>query len=268
MTVLVGVRCSNGIVIGADSAATSAAGNMHLLRLPADKIFIVQDSVIVAGTGSVGLGQRFLDVVEANWNATSFVNSPMGWAKQICCLSRNDFASTGSPIGFGAMIAAPCGPDVDLIEFETGNMQPERKLGKMNFVTMGSGQTLAEPFLAFISRVLWKNQIPTVQSASFGVYWALAHTIKIAPSGVGEPIVIATMTQTNGVWSAKIMSNDETQEQQLHIDSIEKKLGEYPWPLFNESTDIPPPLPTDVPSAAGGSEETLNGASPHSTTDA
>ena len=252
MTVLVGVRCSNGVVVGADSAATSSAGNISLVRILADKIAIVHDCVIVAGTGSVGLGQRFNDIIQGNWNAAAFANSPMGWAKQMCLVSQQDFQSTrmampGMPqIGgnnFGAMIAAPGLSDCDLIEFEPNSMQPERKLGQLHFVTMGSGQMLAEPFLAFVSRVLWKNKIPTVEAASFGVYWALAHTIKYAPGGVGEPIAISTLTKTDGVWKARLLTEDELQEQAQHIDNIETKLGEYPW-SFSGGADLnPPPIP-------------------------
>ena len=72
MTVLIGVRCTDGVVIGADSAATSAAGNIHLLKLASDKIVIVGDRVIVAGTGQIGLGQRFAEQVKHAHEAKLF----------------------------------------------------------------------------------------------------------------------------------------------------------------------------------------------------
>jgi hypothetical protein len=40
----------------------------------------------------------------------------------------------------------------------TYDFQPEIKRGKLFFVSMGSGQPLADPFLAFVKRVLWKDQ--------------------------------------------------------------------------------------------------------------
>jgi hypothetical protein len=62
----------------------------------------------------------------------------------------------------------------------TYDFQPEIKRGKLFFVSMGSGQPLADPFLAFVKRVLWKDQTPTVDAAKIGVYWALSHTIDCA----------------------------------------------------------------------------------------
>lgn len=89
MTVLVGVRCTDGVVIGADSAATSAAGNTHLLKLASDKIVIVGDRVIVAGTGQIGLGQRFADQVKQAHDAKLFQQSAVNVAKALAAAGSN-----------------------------------------------------------------------------------------------------------------------------------------------------------------------------------
>ena len=49
-----------------------------------------------------------------------------------------------------------------LAEFGTTDFQPEIKTGKLFFVSMGSGQMLANPFLAFVCRVLWDSKMPDV----------------------------------------------------------------------------------------------------------
>ena len=64
MTVLVGVYCRDGIVVGADSAAVSAHGQTPLIMQQATKIDIVGDRTVVATTGALGLGQRFRPHVE------------------------------------------------------------------------------------------------------------------------------------------------------------------------------------------------------------
>lgn len=59
MTIIVGVRCTDGIVIGADSIATSAMGIQPLIHLQSNsKLHIFSDNVIVAATGAVGHTQR------------------------------------------------------------------------------------------------------------------------------------------------------------------------------------------------------------------
>jgi hypothetical protein len=71
---------------------------------------------------------------------------------------------------FGALIGAYLEQAPRLVEFGSMDFQPEFKEGKLFFVSAGSGQLLADPFLAFVSRVLWKGMMPTVELARFGVY--------------------------------------------------------------------------------------------------
>ena len=67
-----------------------------------------------------------------------------------------------SGIGFGALMAACIKGEPCLVEYATTDFQPELKRDKMFFVSMGGGQVLADPFLAFVSRVLWKGKPPSI----------------------------------------------------------------------------------------------------------
>lgn len=65
MTVLVGILCSDGVVIGCDSAmAAGRAGQYTIVRQEgAFKIEVINDDAITAYTGATGLSQRFNDQV-------------------------------------------------------------------------------------------------------------------------------------------------------------------------------------------------------------
>lgn len=66
MTILVGVRCSDGVAIGADGIATSAMGAFPLMHMESDpKIRIFGNSIILATTGPIGYTQRLYHHVEA-----------------------------------------------------------------------------------------------------------------------------------------------------------------------------------------------------------
>jgi hypothetical protein len=139
-------------------------------------------------------------------------------------------SSSGTPynpqfggFGFGALLGTMIDVDPCLIEFATNNFQPEYKEKKMFFVSMGSGQPLADPFLAFVSRVLWKNTLPDVKNGRFGLYWALTHTLKYAPGLVGHPIRLATLSKRENAWIAS--ENDDYQEAEQFIASIEARIG-------------------------------------------
>jgi hypothetical protein len=254
VTILVGVRCTDGVVIGADSMATSSAGPQRLIQLLTDdKISIIDNKIIIACSGPVGLSQRFYSVVKAAWNP------PKKWFQKSCdeCIREvtraalQDFEHTGVPrhpahqggLQFGSLMAAPLDGAAQLIEFSTTDFQPEIKKDQLHFVSMGSGQVLADPFLAFISRVLWSGKIPDVQMGAFGVYWVLSHTIKYAPGGVGLPIKIAVLKKERGDWVARSVEGAELQEPEQHVDEIEKLIAGYPKAIVEGATATPPPKP-------------------------
>lgn len=244
MTVLIGVRCTNGVVIGADSAATSAAGNISLLKLASDKLFIVGGRVIVAGTGQIGLGQRFADQVKKAHDDRLFQKSTIEVGKTLAAMGATDFSSTGASKGaYGALVAAPIEDAGQLIEFAVSDFQPEIKNGKIHFVAMGSGQMLAEPFMSFVDRTFWKSQAPDVKTALFGVHWALAHTIRCAPGGVGDPISLATLTNGKNGWTAELVSAEVLQEQEEHMAAIEDRISGYRDEMLGavEAVEVPKP---------------------------
>lgn len=229
MTVLVGVKCTDGVVIGADSMATSSMGPNRLIQLLSnDKVQLIGNMGIMASTGSVGLSQRFKAVLDSIWR-TGKRDDSISYMNDVTAQTLNDFGKThlqSHPphgIGFGALHAMIIKGQPYLFEFGTTDFQPEIKQGKLFAVSLGSGQLLADPFLAFVSRVLWKEQEPTVRMAKVGVYWVLDHTIQYAPGGVGKPIKLAVLEKTDGVnWQASVL--DDTQEQAQYIKELEEKI--------------------------------------------
>ena len=135
MTVIVGIACQDGIVIGADTSATSVAGQITTVEQPTHKIEILSDRIIVACTGSAGLAQRFGEIVRKaleEENLFSDTNTPIEVGKALCMRGLQDFAQTSpggrnNPIGFGALVAFPIGRNLHLCEFEPMFFQPEWK---------------------------------------------------------------------------------------------------------------------------------------------
>ena len=66
--------------------------------------------------------------------------------------------------------------------------------------------------------------MPDVDRGKFGVYWVLAHTIKLAPGKVGPPIRLATLRQVDGTWVAR---EQDTQETAQYIDELERHIGQF-----------------------------------------
>src|SRR5262245_26063220 len=107
MTVLVGVLCEDGVVIGADSSTTftDGRGARTIEQIAPGKIAVVADRVIVAGTGAVGHAQRFVHIVEKKCESpANFTPHPLDIARELSSAARQNFAFTKSPKGlFGAL---------------------------------------------------------------------------------------------------------------------------------------------------------------------
>jgi hypothetical protein len=216
-----------------------------------DKIKIFGGKVIVATTGSVGYTQRLHFHVEQAVRANVFTHLARNErAPNISKRFLTDLQYSIAPshpqngIGFGALLATNFDDDPCLVEYATDTFQPEFKQNKLFFVSMGSGQGLADPFLAFVGRVLWKNTLPDIRLGRFGLYWTLNHTINRAPGLVGHPIRMAVLSKIDNQWSAYESADD--QEAVEFIGAIEARIG-APFvdaPIIDAARE---PTPAPVP---------------------
>lgn len=249
MTALVGIFCKDGIVIGADSAATSAtAGGQPTIEQPVLKLHIVDDKIIIAGTGAVGLGQRFNALVTELWDKKQFSDkSEIVVAKMLSHAMIQDFGHTFlKPGQLGALVAYPCkdASKVDgchLVEFAVNDFQPEFKTPNLWYVSMGSGQLIIDPFLGLFREVFWDNGPPTVQEGIFAATWALDHAVNINPGGVNAPVRIATLLKEKGDWRARMLTDDELLEHRASIAAAKDALRHYKDRLENavDAVDLP-----------------------------
>lgn len=172
MTVIVGLLCEDGVVIGTDSSMTFSAGpSFRTIEQSTKKIFVMGDDLIYAGTGQVGLGQRF-NAVLAKIKGDFKQRSPIDVGKTIASQMVKDFAETGvQQNSFGALVGFSCATGLQLAEFAIADFQPELKTPEMWFCSMGSGQPITDPFLAFLKRSFFKGLRPKLNEGTFLVSW-------------------------------------------------------------------------------------------------
>lgn len=165
MTVIVGILCKDGVVIGTDSSATFADGTgAGTIEQPTDKVFIYENTAVMVGTGSVGINQRFREVMTRRWGMIKDFTA-LALAKDLSRHLIEDLIYTHASKGqYGALVAYPTKNEgFQLCEFEVTDLQPELKNANMWYVSMGSGQRITDPFLAFIRDVFWQAGPPTLQ---------------------------------------------------------------------------------------------------------
>jgi hypothetical protein len=257
MTLIVGILCKDGIVIAADSAATYAALGQSTISQLTKKITIIDKSVVVACSGAIGLSQRFVEEITQLWrgNAFSGATSVAAGTKigaklkehitpemHVAQFARNVVGQSAVANATCLSITAlPVNKVPTLIQFtEIGS--PEVASGNLPFVSLGVGQTTADPFLAFLRSLFWRDREPLLADGIFAALWTLKHAIAHAPGGLALPIDIAVLEQPSGKWAARMLSAEELQEHEQNIQSAQEALVNYKAPKAEKLE--PPPTPS------------------------
>ena len=235
MSLILGIRCKDGVIIGSDSAMTfGATPQQCTIEQPCrSKIDIIDDHVIVAGTGAVGLGQRFVHETDCLWKTGSLKEKAIAdMGRLISQAALKNFSSTGiiKLCGYGALVAIPRNGTAELIEFDSTSCQPEAKSDTGWYVSMGAGQMVADPLLGFVRKVFWGDSPPKRQDGIFAATMVLTLALEMAPFGVGGPIQMAVLEpQKKGKseLSARRLTEAELLEHRQNAEGAFNYMREY-----------------------------------------
>jgi 20S proteasome alpha/beta subunit len=265
MTLIVGILCSNGVVVGADSAATMGSlGNRTVIQ-PTKKLEIISDRVVLGVSGPVGLGQRFAHELATGYSAGEFASKP---PVEAMTMISTKFRSHMAPEYQAAQMAQPIignglastdtittsvvsmviSDKAELFQFDQQGA-PEKATQGLPFVSIGSGQPIADPFLCFLRKIFWETVEPNLNEGIFATLWTLQHAIEINAGGVAGPIHIATLTKEstgrghNTEWKARELGDTELQEHVEAVKAAEQKLANFREEIVSEedATEIPTP---------------------------
>jgi hypothetical protein len=193
--------------------------------------FTVGDDLILACSGRAGLGRRFDEFVAAIRSDSRFQEwTGLATAKTICAEVVNDFASTGAEKGqFGALLAFAACDGVQLCEFAPADLQPELKHAERCFALLGAGRPTAEPFAAFLRRVLFPDSLPTVPEGVFAATWILDYTLGSSSRTEPQPLRIAVLSEDDAELRplARRLTPEESREALATVRGAEKHLAAY-----------------------------------------
>lgn len=251
MTAIVGIRCKDGVVIGADSSATfgDGGGRGVIEQSTSRKIEIIGESVIVAGTGAVGHMQRFTQVVQNLWSQKHFQGkTEIDIGKMLASSGINDFNQTGAMnnLQFAAMVAYPANDQPSLCELPGGPgiFQPEiKKVDDLWFASTGSGQVITDPFLALLRKVYWPDAAPSVQGGVFMAMWALQHACEVNPGGINLPVKIAVLDRGKGKLRARMLEEAQLAEHLNMVAEATKHMASFRDILEGEGKPSDVPMP-------------------------
>jgi hypothetical protein len=256
LTLIVGVRCGEGVVIGADSAATLGTLGQPTVRQPCDKVEVIEDRLLLAVSGPVGLAQRIAGEVGRAW-ATKTLR---GESWEVMTLLRRAFlphledefkaAQVAQPvIGRAALedalshtlLAMPVKKEPCLFQFDAQGA-PEEATENLPFVCIGSGRLLADPFMAFVAGLFWqKGKFPTLPNGVFATLWTIRQAIDLAPGGLADPIQIFTLAGDGSDWKARKLDDADLQEHFEAIEQAKAALQNFRKALQPPYQEAPPP---------------------------
>ena len=237
MTIVIGVKCEDGVVIGADSTATLGGGLFEktVEQHEQPKIEIIPiHPIIVAYSGFVGLGQRILLSLNCEWDriltsdkltARSIIREAILRVIerdiQIANLTKQLFGQSAIESAIcHTLISLPlCGETV-LLEYDPTTASEEKTIS-LPFVSIGSGLKEADVFLAFLKEYLWNNKSPSnLADAKRAIIWAISHVKKVHPGGgIGGDIQVAQLTKDqSGNFKAEF---ENLMNIEMHLDYIE-----------------------------------------------
>lgn len=255
MTLVIGVLCTNGIVLGADGART-----MGLIRQPVNKLHNISDSLALGIAGEVGNGQVIKDAFGSWWGQaatapltsvqcqSSIRNSvwpvmqaqlAVGYQAQMAGVAG---ALDGCLVHALAAFAAANRTTPTLVQLlHTGGVT--QATPDMPFFAIGSGATIASPFLAFVREVLWQHAQPNINQGQLATLWALQHTIRTTSGGVGDPVKMMLLHYDQGTWRVKELTTGEIDEHRQSIAALEQHLRSFQTAAAGNPQGPGPPPP-------------------------
>ena len=260
MTVVVGLLCENGVALGADGAATLATtGGSPTARTPTRKLEVIGDRLVLGFSGDVGFGQRVRWVVERLWDQGALRDMQVPDA--LACLQQEIFRCVSGEFDITSKIGSVVGPvvrsrvvsesliAVPLMGKQTlllleHSVYPTVLSRDLPFVAIGSGKAIADPFLAFLRRIFWKDDLPTIAEGVFAVVWTLQHTIKTSPGGIADPWQVVTLERDeDGEWRGREHDSAEMQESEEMVGRAETYLRAFADGIRGAAEAEPSPTP-------------------------
>lgn len=264
MTLIVGVKCSDGIVLGADSKATYATttGQSTISQDTVTKLHIANNRIVVGVSGPIGLGQSYSDEVDSylvqnalqvKWKSVAVAKTELSqrfWKHAEPCWQRA--ATTAGVIGQQAAymqcvhstaVAFEIADEPHLITF-SHQCAAEEVTKDLPFTAIGSGQPQADPFLAFIRRIFWPSGLPTLTDGQIACIWTLKEVITHSPGGVGGDIQLVILSKDKNKWKASELPRIEIENHLQALSEMEVEMRKH------LKLDAAPSTPVAIPEPA------------------
>jgi proteasome beta subunit len=212
VTVILGLRCAEGLVIASDSQATNQVGGGTPVRLDAAKVKPLGKHILWAGTGAQGCSQRIEAALlphaakygpsQDQWKTARAIQGEANKVQLASAQSFVQFSPTAHREAWGGIFCgwSKEGPWIMEIDLNGGWQFHDP------FAATGSGMAFAH--LAIGSIQHYDPQTQSLDAAKAIAYRAIETTCTVSAYGVGMPVQLGVVLKDG----AKLLSEAEREE--------------------------------------------------------
>ena len=249
MTVAIGFRCRDGIVLGADSMLTQSIGHLNVGHHLGIKVQTLTGNQVLAFAGDVGQAGRFRSMCESSADLIHEATDPLQYPLTLSGAIIKQFNETGirDAIDVSTLLSFVFKGECQLCAFE-GSLQPRLLDEHHYYVALGSGKLSADPFLRFLADIFCADGPPSVSEAIWLTTWIIEHVCAVTPGGVAPPVRICVIErEEGGDWGSRTLDTDELGEHHQSIEDAKAALREWRSLLApkrtGETPSSAPPIP-------------------------
>jgi len=239
MTLVIGIKSREGIVLGADGAATLGRAGLQTVQQRCKKLEVLGPNIVFGSSGQIGFSQKLTAEIGERYKSEYWYKKhSLTFRKMLEKALVPHFKwelESAAPLGHlglqqvlsQAFVALPLGDDTAHLYEINERGTTEEKTEAVPFASIGSGQQNADPFLAFLRDIYWPDRLPNLSEATFVALWALRFCIRFG-AGIGEPIQIITLAKSDeGNWEATELTEDMLKEHREAIKRAEDALRDF-----------------------------------------
>ena len=254
MTLIVALKCTDGVVIAADSASTDLANRT---KQPGTKIHQLGDlPILIGGTGDVGVMQKAMfaysaarDSISRKTNVNSLRKELKIYHKQEQTEALQSFiniSNTEAPL-LGLLFAGIVGTTPFVLEINANNTGTEYSDDLGGFYAVGSGASLAQ---SLYRPFLFETDSRTIEIGKVQAYKVLDDAIELSHAFLAHPVHIYSIATRDK--TVLTVNEDELSNlritcgawREMQRDSLHRALN----PTLDGLEDVPLP---DTETTAG-----------------
>lgn len=236
MTLVVGIKCSDGVAIGADSALSETGPRGEIVfQTPGNaKVHVESNQIVFAGTGDTAMLNRCQSVFGALQRNHVKTMHPaeigkLASRRLIDNLNETHAAQLGAQFAL-ALATESHGASTTLITISFNPQNPYQAVVHENknfWTAMGSGLAVARPFIYLCQRAFWNDEPPSLQDGVFSLAFVLKLSCEMSPGGVSAPFHITTLSERKegGGVDVHQLQEDELNEHDEAVDRAIHGLG-------------------------------------------